>query len=133
MVLYLLTAENFDQATTDYQLALDIKMKHLPEMYRELSEVYFKLGLSLEYGEHYESAIERIESAMDCLNKRMASLSESEVEQKEKAVIKEFLSEMEVKVSFTNLDSRHQGNPGKGVRKRDGRCVKFCCDLIQSQ
>jgi hypothetical protein len=42
--------------------------------YRELAELYFKLGLAFEYnGKEYE-AIAQIRNAMDCLNKRIAEI-----------------------------------------------------------
>ena len=76
-----------------------MKLKLVPEKYRELSEIYFKLGLGLEYGEHYETAIEYVEQAMECLKKR----SSMELLEDEKQLIEEFLVEMQTKISDIKL------------------------------
>ena len=91
--------ENFDQAAADFQIALDIKLQHLANKYRELAEVYFKLAISLEYAENYESAIEHIFSAKESLNKRVAELQEGEDGDTERKQIFDFLQDMDVKVS----------------------------------
>jgi tetratricopeptide (TPR) repeat protein len=79
-----LESENFEQATLDYQTALDLKMKHYPNGWRELAEIHFKLALSLELSELYEQAIDHVHSAMDSIKKRIEQVQEQVVEQKER-------------------------------------------------
>jgi HAT1-interacting factor 1 len=106
--------ENFEQASKDYETALNLKLEHASESHRELAESYFKLGLSFEYSELYEEAIQQVEGAIACIKTRI-SLLEPESDDKGKEVsepstnqveideLNGFLTEMEAKV--TDLQS----------------------------
>jgi nuclear autoantigenic sperm protein len=71
-------------------------MEHALENHRELAEVHFKLALALEYSEQFEVAMEEVQAAMDCLNKRIKEV-EGKTD-KEEAELKGFLVELEAKL-----------------------------------
>lgn len=47
----------------------------VPNSFRELAEVHFKLSLAFEYSEQNEAAVEQVQLAMTMIKKRIESLA----------------------------------------------------------
>ena len=62
--LNLTSIENFDQAASDFEEALEIKSKILDADDRELAEAHYKLALAYEYTEHFKEAVEEVEATV---------------------------------------------------------------------
>jgi phosphoserine phosphatase len=96
-----------------------MKTELVPENFRELAEVHFKLSLALEYSEQNEAAIGEVQSAMAMIKKRIellglkskgkeASASENDSTSVEIKELEGFLSDLTSKVLiFSSLDGRH--------------------------
>ncbi|KAI8902285.1 hypothetical protein BC833DRAFT_616932 [Globomyces pollinis-pini] len=115
-------SENFEQANKDYKVAVDLKVEHCPENFRELAEAHFKFGLSLELCEMNEEAIEQVNFAVEALKKRLELLeNKSDVDPKGKKSmddvtseiqeLKGFVTEMELKLNDLHslLDKEEEG------------------------
>ena len=76
--------EMFDQAISEFQIAVDMKESYLAPNNRQLAEANWKLGLALEYSKKFPEAIERFKKALAALEAKRESLQSTIGETSEK-------------------------------------------------
>ncbi|KAG2011635.1 hypothetical protein CC2G_011728 [Coprinopsis cinerea AmutBmut pab1-1] len=70
-----LETEKFDQAITDYQSGLDLKLKLLPTSSRQIAEAHYKLSMVLDLTSgRLADAIGHVEKALESVEHRLAEL-----------------------------------------------------------
>ena len=75
VLTYLVFAEKFDQAITDYSASLELKTALLPQSSRQIAEAHYKLSIVLDLQSgRLAQAIKHIEKALDSVDARLAEL-----------------------------------------------------------
>merc|ERR1712072_1564656 len=66
--------ENYPQAVEDLTLCLTKQQEVLPDDSRNIAVTFYQLGIALGFNMKYEEAIEKLESAIAVLKKRIDNL-----------------------------------------------------------
>ena len=144
--------ENYPQAVEDLTLCLTKQQEVLPDDSRNIAVTFYQLGIALGFNMKYEEAIEKLESAIAVLKKRIDNLknkTESPDEskkddvfytrEKEIAEIEALLPEIKEKITDT-LEMKEENNRkiaemkeqmGFGASNPDHRSVVFLIVLFR--